>query len=98
MFLPILGPKKKVFFATKTYTIASDMKMEPTYQILSVYDKNCGRLSLYRHTNGQTDKSMKTEGPILMTSPFLASFSLDLEWSNIVFKTESHNSFYTFDI
>ena len=27
---------------------------------------------------------MKTEGPIFVTSPCLASFSLDVEWSNIV--------------
>ena len=26
---------------------------------------------------------MKTEGPILVTSPYLDSFSLDIKWSNI---------------
>ena len=35
-----------------------------------------------RRTDGRTDRSMKTEGPILVTSPCVASFSLDLEWSN----------------
>ena len=40
-------------------------------------------------TDRQTDRSMKTEGPILMTSTYVASFSLDQEWSNkIKNKTE----------
>ena len=33
-------------------------------------------------TDRQTDRSMKTEGPILVTSPGLAYVSLDIEWSN----------------
>ena len=54
--------------------------MEPTYQIWSFYDKNCDRITLFRQTDGLTDRSMETEGPSLVTSPFMASFSL--EWSN----------------
>ena len=35
-------------------------------------------------THGQTDgQNRNTEGPILVTSPCVASFSLDREWSNI---------------
>ena len=51
--------------------------MEPAYEISSFYDKNWCLISLYRQTDGQrdgeTDRSIKTEGPIV-------SFTLDLEY------------------
>ena len=48
--------------------------MESIYKISSFYDKS----GLDR-----IDRSMKNEGPVIVTTMSAASFTLDLEWSNI---------------
>ena len=63
----------------------SKWNLHAKYQITTT--KNCGRLTLYRQTDIQTERSMKTEGPILVKSPCLASYSHDLEWSNKTINT-----------
>ena len=40
----------------------------------NLHTKQCGRLTLYRQSDGQTDRIMKTAGPIHVTTP-----SIDLE-------------------
>ena len=41
--------------------------------------------------NEQTDRSMRTGGPVVATSTSAAIFTLDLEWSNY---NKNNNSFY----
>ena len=49
--------------------------------------KSCGLQSLYRQTDGGgTDRSMKTEEPIVVTPACAVFFPHDLEWSNYSFK------------
>ena len=54
--------------------------MEPTYKSSSFYDKKCDLQNFYKRTERLTERTMKTEGLIIVTSPFAAFFTLDLEW------------------
>ena len=84
-FCPFWG-RKNVFFRNKniydckrqvngTYMPNIKFLRQKLWQIKSV--------QTHRQTDTRTDRSMKTEGSILVTSPCVASYSLHLEWSNI---------------
>ena len=47
-------------------------------------DKNSDLLQTDVDTDGRTDRSMKPEGPMIVTSPCSAILTLDLEWCNDV--------------
>ena len=86
---------KKLFFSLPKH-ILYDCKrpVNGTYiPLSSFYDRNFGRFNLYRRIYGGTDRRMKTKGPILVTSPCVASFSLDLEWSDT--RTRDYNLIVT---
>ena len=92
-FLPILG-QKTFFYYENIYdckqqvngTYISNFKFlrQKLWPVKVVQKGQTDRHEADRQTERWTDRNMKIEGPILMTSPCEATctFSLDLEWSN----------------